>query len=83
MSQWSTGRIVDAADRVAGDPRARALRSALVRAAILDKLSSTDPLSPLGTGNGHYPSATELFNSFVHADPAPYRACAGTTSCGL
>ncbi|HEY0779876.1 MAG TPA: peptidoglycan-binding protein, partial [Gemmatirosa sp.] len=64
-------RVVAAADTVAADPDARARRSSAVLAAVLDAVGAAGPLSPLGpsgTTGGHAPSATELYNAFVHGD---------------
>lgn len=59
-------RLVSVADILAEDPRARSFRSSQLLTTLLDAVGQGQGLSPLGRASGHVPSATELYNAFVH-----------------
>ena len=62
-------RLVSIADALAADPQARSFRSSTYLAALLDAIGQAQALSPLGMASGgHRPSASELYNAFVHSD---------------
>jgi phosphatidylserine/phosphatidylglycerophosphate/cardiolipin synthase-like enzyme/subtilisin family serine protease len=64
-------RIASVADILAADPQARSFRSSAHLATLLDAIGQAQTLSPLGmVSGGHRPSASELYNAFVHGDTA-------------
>ena len=64
-------KIVSVADALAEDPRSRTFQSSTLLATLLDAVGQSQKLSPLGRMSGHFPSATELYNAFVHSNTAP------------
>jgi len=62
-------RLTSVADALAAAPDARSFRSSTYLTALLDAIGQAQALSPLGIASGgHRPSASELYNAFVHSD---------------